>query len=248
MSAGRARKGAPTGTDKRLAAVPRSAPIRPASKINRATPARLCQRVRLAKIGQSNVNLETANQSHFHPADARFQALTENLADCITVVDPTGVILYDSPNRNRYLGIVPGELDGTNALELVHPDDRPQAARLLGELCQNPAQPCTAELRLRHKDGSWRAVEVIGKNLLANPAVAGIVLNSRDITAHKQVEQELRQRVAELKTANEQLQTFNRLVIGRELRMIELKKEINQLCVAAGQPRRYETDFDKVAE
>jgi len=113
------------------------------------------------------------------------------------------------------------------------------AERLFGELLQSPGQTRTAELRLRHKDGSYRNVDIIGRNLLNNPAVAGIVLNSRDITERKRVEQELRQRLDELKVANEKLAGFNRVAVGRELRMVELKQEVNALCVAAGQPPRY---------
>ena len=193
--------------------------------------------------------MEAANQTHLNSSiDARLQALIENNTDSIVVLDNAGNILYDSPNRNRFLGDAPGELDGKNAFELIHPDDRPLAERLFGELLQDPSQPRTAEFRLRHKDGSWRNVEVIGKNLIDNPAVAGIVLNSRDITARKQLEQKLQQHLAELKTTNEKLLAFNRLATGRELRMIELKKEINTLCIAAGQPCRYDTDFDKVAK
>ena len=42
----------------------------------------------------------------------------------------------------------------------------------------------------------------------------------------------------------EDLARFNRAAVGREVRMIELKKEINELCAAAGQPPRYALDFE----
>ena len=193
--------------------------------------------------------MTTANPSHLDPAaDARLRALIENNADSIVVVDVAGNIIYDSPNRDRCLGDAIGELEGQNAFALIHPDDRPTAELLFGELLKNPGQSHTAEFRLRHKDGSWRTVEVVGRNLLDNPAIAGIVLNSRDITARKQMEQELRLRLAELQSANEQLRAFNRLAVGRELRMIDLKKEINELCVAAGHARRYDIEFDQAPQ
>ena len=50
----------------------------------------------------------------------------------------------------------------------------------------------SGELRARHSDGSWRSIEAVGKNLLDDPAVGGIVVNYRDITARKTLEDELR--------------------------------------------------------
>ena len=67
-------------------------------------------------------------------------------------------------------------------------------------------------------------------------SIGGIILFTEDTTERKRVEDELRIR-------NEDLETFNNAAVGRELRMIELKQEINQLCADAGQPLRYAIDF-----
>lgn len=66
-----------------------------------------------------------------------------------------------------------------------------------------------------------------------------------DITEHHRAAEEVRRRVEELRVVNEDLERFNSASVGRELRMIELKKEINALCVQSGQPQRYALDFDK---
>lgn len=65
----------------------------------------------------------------------------------------------------------------------------------------------------------------------------GTVLVFRDITEQERAEEEPR-------TTNEDLESFNRVAVGRELRMIELKKEINSLCILAGQPQRYPIDYE----
>jgi len=54
----------------------------------------------------------------------------------------------------------------------------------------------------------------------------------------------LRDSHATLRENAEDLARFNRAAVGREVRMIELKKEINELCAAAGQPPRYALDFE----
>jgi hypothetical protein len=43
----------------------------------------------------------------------------------------------------------------------------------------------------------------------------------------------------------EDLARFNRVAVGRELRLIELKKEVNALCQAMGETRRYPLEFEK---
>ncbi len=77
-----------------------------------------------------------------------------------------------------------------------------------------------------------------------------------DITKRKQAETALRQlnetleqhvaeRTAELSARNEELSRFNRAAVGRELRMVELKQEVNEVCRSSGQPPRYSLDFEK---
>ena len=68
-----------------------------------------------------------------------------------------------------------------------------------------------------------------------------------DITAHKLAETEIRRRAEELQAANDELTRFNRVTVGRELRVIELKKQVNELCVRLGQPPRYEAELDDEA-
>jgi hypothetical protein len=70
------------------------------------------------------------------------------------------------------------------------------------------------------------------------------VLVFHDVTEKRRAEEAVRRHVQELALANEELSRFNRAAVGRELRMIELKKEVNDLCAAAGRPPRYRLDAD----
>ena len=63
-----------------------------------------------------------------------------------------------------------------------------------------------------------------------------------EIAERKKAEEELRQKAEELRAGNDELEQFNRAMVGRELRMIELKQDINELCRRLGEPPRHATD------
>jgi hypothetical protein len=65
-----------------------------------------------------------------------------------------------------------------------------------------------------------------------------------DITERKQSEQQLQKYVEDLQKLNDELVRFNSVAVGRELRMIDLKREINEFCVQSGQSPRYLLDFE----
>jgi hypothetical protein len=75
--------------------------------------------------------------------------------------------------------------------------------------------------------------------------MVGSVHVAHEITERKKAEEEVRRRVEELDEANKELTRFNNAAVGRELRMIELKAEINELCEQAGLSPRYPLDFEK---
>jgi PAS domain S-box-containing protein len=113
-----------------------------------------------------------------------FRALTENAADVISVVDSTRRIAYDTTSTRSFLGFAPGFFIGRHGTSLIHPEDRPLTQRIWEEL-QEPKAATTAEMRVQHRSGEWRWLEVRGRNLLHDPDVAGFVFNSRDITENK---------------------------------------------------------------
>ena len=132
------------------------------------------------------------NQEALRQSELRFRALTEKSGELITVLDATGVITYNLAGANSTLGYAPAELVGHNAFELVHPDDLPRLVKLFQEGIPQVGKVEQAEFRLRAKDGSWRWQLAVGTNLLHEPAVGGILINSRDITERKQDEDRLR--------------------------------------------------------
>lgn len=130
-----------------------------------------------------------------------FRALTENAADIITVLEADGTVRYQSPSIAQLLGYTPEQLVGTNAFLGAHRDDRPSLVELFREVAAEPGAVRGCVFRNRHSNGGWRCLDVTMTNLLHDPAVEGLVVNSRDITDRRDAEEALR-----LQTAyNEQL-------------------------------------------
>ncbi|HET8632047.1 MAG TPA: EAL domain-containing protein [Thermomicrobiales bacterium] len=135
-------------------------------------------------VAAQEVERERAEEA-LRQSERRFRSLVQNCLDVITVVDATGTIRYESPSVERMLGHRPKDLVGMNVLALVAPEDRAWIAERLAQVAATPGVHEALEVRVRHKDGSTRYVEVIPHNLLDDPSVTGIVINSRDITERK---------------------------------------------------------------
>lgn len=118
-------------------------------------------------------------------SENRFRSLIENLTDIISILAPDGTILYESPSLENVLGYKPEELIGTNAFDLIHPEDLGRTSEYFKEAVQKPEAAQPIEYRCRHKDNSWRIMESVGKHF--NDPENGLVavINSRDITNQK---------------------------------------------------------------
>jgi diguanylate cyclase (GGDEF)-like protein/PAS domain S-box-containing protein len=125
---------------------------------------------------------------------AQFRSLVHQASDLITVVDTDGRILYQSPSSERLMGVSPDALVGTRLDELVLAEDRGLLDGILTEAAADPRSPVTGGFRVRHADGTTRDVDAVVSNLLADPTVRGLVLNTRDVTERTRLEAELERR------------------------------------------------------
>ncbi|MEM7350806.1 MAG: EAL domain-containing protein [Acidobacteriota bacterium] len=124
-------------------------------------------------------------------SEERFRSLVQNASDMISILDRDAKVRYLSPASLRLLGVSPSDRLGRDSFEALHPDDRSRVRTLFNELLEHPRKSQRAEYRMRHDDGSWRVLESKITNLLDNPAVRGMVLNSRDISDRKRAEDQL---------------------------------------------------------
>ena len=127
----------------------------------------------------------------FRKKDEIFQAVTENAADMIALVDVKGRRLYNSPAYKRVLGYSPSELSETSSFEQIHPDDRMRVLEAAREARESGVGR-QLEYRIKHKDGSWRVLESVASTIHdAKGEVAKLVIVNRDITERKRAEQQL---------------------------------------------------------
>ncbi len=153
---------------------------------------RLGMAVRAALQRQELRNVQQQALAQLSASERRFRALIEHNADGIALIDLTGTVRYVSPAAEHILGFALTDFPDADALAFVHPHDREDVLKTLTML-QTGATTATIELRLRHRDGTWRWVEAVLSNLIAEPAVGAIVVNYRDITARRTADDELHQ-------------------------------------------------------
>lgn len=124
-------------------------------------------------------------------SEAKFRSLIQNSSDLIVILEPDGTMQYVSPSHERILGYKPSQLTGKNAFEFIHPEDIKSAFKVFTKSLRDASAFLTVEFRFQHQDGSWRFLESTTNNLLADPSVGAIVINTRDITERKRVEEQL---------------------------------------------------------
>jgi PAS domain S-box-containing protein len=139
-----------------------------------------------------------------------------------------------SDEAYRIFGVDPGQFIPTTEgfFALVHPDDRPALQEWL-RMAVGGQRPGELAFRVVRPDGTLRFVTWRGELLTADNSSPGWLVGSvQDTTERKEVERQLQQKMANL-------ERFHKVAVGRELQMIELKKEINALLRKSGAPLKY---------
>jgi diguanylate cyclase (GGDEF)-like protein/PAS domain S-box-containing protein len=127
----------------------------------------------------------------------RFESLVQHATDVIVVVDAGGIVTYVSPSLEQVLGYRPHELLGRRTRQLVLEEDHPVVEDLMYRLTRRHEPAAKAEIRARNGAGEYVRIELVGTNLLDDPAVAGMVFNLRDVSERVRSETELQVRAAQ---------------------------------------------------
>lgn len=120
-----------------------------------------------------------------------YQSLIEKAPDGVVLISAKGTFTFVSPSALRRFRYNPEDILKIHPNDLTHPDDLPEVLRHLEILIKNPDYIPQLEYRFLDNNGNWIWIESTFTNLLYDPNVEAIVINFRDISERKKVEQEL---------------------------------------------------------
>jgi PAS domain S-box-containing protein len=133
---------------------------------------------------ESTVELQRANLALGH-SEKRYRALVQNAPGVTIVLNPDSTIQYvSSPIGSDEM---PKQLD-----DIVNPRDLERVESAIQQTNEHPEREPMLELKMPDAEGQWRDYEATLKNLADQPAVGGVVINARDVTDRKRLENELR--------------------------------------------------------
>ena len=146
------------------------------------------------EVALSLEGVALTEQVYRRESEERFRALIQNSSDVVAIVGADGMTRYVSPVVERVLGYKPESGVGHNVFRppVMHPDDADRVQDVFAGIMGTSGAEATVDFRLRHADGRWVQVEATTKNLLADPSIGGIVVNYRDITERRTLEERLR--------------------------------------------------------
>jgi PAS domain S-box-containing protein len=121
--------------------------------------------------------------------EERFRALVENSSDALLLLDPEARVQYVAGSE-RHLGWTSDQMQGRSIFEFLHSDDHAAVTAAIDRL-STPGGSVALEVRVRHADRRFRIMETVAVNHLDEPAVGAIVVNARDITERRRLEDQL---------------------------------------------------------
>jgi diguanylate cyclase (GGDEF)-like protein/PAS domain S-box-containing protein len=124
-------------------------------------------------------------------SEQRFAALELHSSDVVTVVNMEGTVLYQSESILRVFGYRADEVVGNPITGVTNDSGSAILRSALAQVAAQERAIRVVELEFRHADGHVCHAEITVTNLIDDPAVGGIVLNTRDISERKVLQDQL---------------------------------------------------------
>jgi len=132
-----------------------------------------------------------ARLDDLHKSEQRFEALVQHSSDVVTLVDAHGTVTYQSESIQRVFGYSPEEIHGTCLADIFESRSAERLLEALAEVAAERQGVRVLEFEVRHASGRLCHAEVTMTNLLANESVGGVVLNTRDMSERKVLQDQL---------------------------------------------------------
>lgn len=150
-------------------------------------------RVTHEELEKSNEQLESKIKE-VENAQKRLHSLLENASEIISIYNSDKQLTFISPSVTKILGYTPKEMMNGKDFDRLTRKGEMAFNDMFEQLLENPRIAITIQYTFMKKDGAKIFLEVTGRNLLDDPAIGGIIINSRDITERKRAEKEERMR------------------------------------------------------
>ncbi|MEV4636871.1 EAL domain-containing protein [Actinoplanes sp. NPDC049548] len=129
--------------------------------------------------------------AELYASEQRFHALVQHSSDVVTVVGTDSEVLYQSESVQRVFGYPARALTGRRLTNVIEAEQAAHLADALRSVSGTPYASTVLEVTLRHRDRRERQAEITITNLLTDPNVGGLVLNTRDISERKELQEQL---------------------------------------------------------
>jgi two-component system, cell cycle sensor histidine kinase and response regulator CckA len=129
-------------------------------------------------------------QASLRKSEERFRALINNSIDIVSVLDPDGSVIFQSPSMTDVLGYRVEDTQEANVFEFVHPEDV-ESMRAAVDRASKGLTPQPVEARLKARDATWRDLEIYCVGVWIEGEFYGILANGRDITQWKKLQSQL---------------------------------------------------------
>ncbi|WP_433826534.1 putative bifunctional diguanylate cyclase/phosphodiesterase [Actinoplanes sp. CA-015351] len=129
--------------------------------------------------------------AELYAREQQFHALVQQSSDVVTVVSTDADVIYQSESVQRIFGHTPRLLTGRRLTQLLDPESAMRLAQALRQVAGRPHATTVLELTVPHRDGRPRQAEMTITNLLDDPHVGGLVLNTRDISERMELQEQL---------------------------------------------------------
>lgn len=175
-----------------------------------------------------DVSVRRQAEENLQLSEQRFKSLVQDGSDLLAILDSKANYLYVSPTSESILGIKAENFIGTNALDYIHEDDKARINELLSKLSPNQ-RISIPPYRFKDAENNWRWIETTLTDMTEDPAVGGLVANSRDVTEQINQQQQNMESLKEKETLLSEIhhRVKNNLAVVSGMMQLQAMEEEN---------------------
>lgn len=148
-------------------------------------------RIAQEQLEETNQKLEQQIQA-VEDSQRKIYSLLENASEVISIYDVDSKLTYISPSVYNIFGFTPKEMIAGKDFDRLTAKGLTEVNQMFGALLKKPKEVQTIQFTYLRKDGKKLYIEAVGRNLLHDQSIRGIVVNSQDVTERKRAEKEER--------------------------------------------------------